>query len=224
MEHQTRKAIRKAIGSKMIGTGEPTDESLLRRMRAGDEEAFSLLYRRCEGPIYRFALHMSGSPWIAEDVTQEVFLALIERRDHFDPTRGPLRAYLFGIGRNLVLRRLDKDQVYLTLPEEDAAGRKNGHAARPVLPPADASRSEMIDRVRQATLTLPANYREVVVLCDLAEMSYEEAAFAVGCAVGTVRSRLHRARALLTDKLRERAKPAPRLVAGAQPKLARNTS
>jgi RNA polymerase sigma-70 factor (ECF subfamily) len=72
----------------------------------------------------------------------------------------------------------------------------------------------MIGRVRQATLSLPVNYREVVVLCDLQEMSYEQAANTLGCAVGTVRSRLHRARLLLTEKLRDFRKPQPKSVAG----------
>ena len=66
----------------------------------------------------------------------------------------------------------------------------------------DLLRSEMIESVRQAVLALPSHYREVVVLCDLHEMSYLEAAAALSCAVGTVRSRLHRARSLLIERLR----------------------
>jgi RNA polymerase sigma-70 factor, ECF subfamily len=69
-------------------------------------------------------------------------------------------------------------------------------------PLADLTRSEMIESVRQAVMALPAHYREVVVLCDLHEMSYAEAAQVLSCAVGTIRSRLHRARYLLIEKLR----------------------
>ena len=69
---------------------------------------------------------------------------------------------------------------------------------------ADVTRKETIDSVRKAVLSLPEHYREVVVLCDLQEMDYAEAAAALGCAVGTVRSRLHRARAMLLEKLRPR--------------------
>ena len=65
----------------------------------------------------------------------------------------------------------------------------------------DLTRAESIDALRQAVLTLPVRYREAVVLCDLQEMSYADAAVALGCAVGTVRSRLHRGRALLALKL-----------------------
>lgn len=73
----------------------------------------------------------------------------------------------------------------------------------------DIAAIETTSRVRQAIETLPENYREVVVLCELHEMSYEEAASALGCPVGTVRSRLHRARNILLEKLRD-AQPARR--------------
>jgi RNA polymerase sigma-70 factor, ECF subfamily len=198
----------------MIRPKEPSDSELLRRMGAGDQEAFRTIYQRCQGPIYRFALHMTGNTFLAEDVTQEVFMTLIQERARFEPSRGTLSAYLFGMGRNLLLRRLDREQVYVPFLEhgrENGGGngeRKNGAHAVLVMPPNDILRSEMIERVRQAVSSLPPNYREVVVLCDLEEMSYDEAARVMGCAVGTVRSRLHRARALLTEKLRDFHTPA----------------
>ena len=141
-------------------------------------------------------------------------MPLIQERARFEPSRGTLSAYLFGMGRNLLLRRLDREQVYVPFLEhgrENGGGngeRKNGAHAVLVMPPNDILRSEMIDRVRQAVSSLPPSYREVVVLCDLEEMSYDEAARVMGCAVGTVRSRLHRARALLTEKLRDFHRPA----------------
>jgi RNA polymerase sigma-70 factor (ECF subfamily) len=67
---------------------------------------------------------------------------------------------------------------------------------------ANLTRAEAVEAVRQAVLALPTHYREVVVMCDLEEMDYAGAASALGCSVGTVRSRLHRARGLLTAKLR----------------------
>ena len=198
----------------MIRPKEPSDSELLRRMGAGDQEAFRTIYQQCQGPIYRFALHMTGNTFLAEDVTQEVFMTLIQERARFEPSRGTLSAYLFGMGRNLLLRRLDREQVYVPFLEhgrENGGGngeRKNGAHAVLVMPPNDILRSETIDRVRQAVSSLPPSYREVVVLCDLEEMSYDEAARVIGCAVGTVRSRLHRARALLTEKLRDFHRPA----------------
>jgi RNA polymerase sigma-70 factor (ECF subfamily) len=181
------------------------DEVLLRRARGGDEASFAELYRRRQAGLYRFALQMSGSESVAEDVTQEVFMALLNEEIRFDPARGALSSYLYGAARNQVLRRLEKERSFVALADEDEEqfGRSNErlHDARRD-PLSDLARSEMAETVRQAVLALPVHYREVVVLCELQEMSYAEAACALGCAVGTVRSRLHRARSLLGERLR----------------------
>src|SRR5678816_4616740 len=94
------------------------DSELLRSMLAGDEEALALLYRRRQGAIYRFALQMSGSKTIAEDVTQEVFLFLMREGHVFDPARGSLSAFLFGVARNHVLRRLRVEHLLTPLNDE----------------------------------------------------------------------------------------------------------
>ena len=86
---------------------EQTDEQLLKMALDGDEEAFTALYRRRHGPIFRFALHMSGSLQVAEEVTQDVFLFLLQRGGDFDPERGALGAYLFGVARNYVRRAME---------------------------------------------------------------------------------------------------------------------
>jgi RNA polymerase sigma-70 factor, ECF subfamily len=205
--------------TEMTKATELTDDGLLGRMIAGDEDAFTLLYRRRHPSIYRFALHMSGNPTIAEDVTQEVFMTLIRDPRRFDPTRGTLGGFLFGVARNFLRKRWEQDRRLVALdgdaneigegpPSGDGSGgasrnglHGNGRAG-PTSSDEFATR-ETISRVRSAVATLPENYREIVVLCDLEEMSYEEAASALGCPVGTVRSRLHRARAILLEKLRE---------------------
>jgi RNA polymerase sigma-70 factor, ECF subfamily len=215
---------------------ETIDEGLLlRRMVAGDEAAFTLLYRRKHPAIYRFALHMSGNAALAEDVTQEVFMALIRDAKRFDPARGTLGGFLFGIARNHLRRRWEQERNSVPLPESadelDAImarsklsgkngsssygnGNGNGHSngngngsgagvSAYMLHRDDFASLENVNRVRQAISTLPENYREVVVLCELDELSYEDAAAALDCPVGTVRSRLHRARAILVEKLRD---------------------
>lgn len=181
-----------------------SDEELLRRIASGDERAFTSFYRERQGGIYRFAVQMCGSAAIAEDVTQEVFMALIREAHRFDPARGNLVSYLYGMARNQVRRRLEKDRALLTNAEEDANDEAANDEARetPHDPLDELTRRELIASVRQAVLALPEHYREVVVLCELHEMSYAEAAGVLGCAVGTVRSRLHRARGLLVERLR----------------------
>lgn len=180
----------------------PSDGELLQSMSSGDEEALATLYRRRHGAVFRFALQMSGSRPLAEDITQEVFMVLIRGSHKFDPMRGSLNAFLLGIARNHLLRRLQREQLYVTV---DGTSNKEAFAERLLTtegPLDDLSRSETIDAVRKAVLSLPGRYREVIVLCDLQETSYVEAAEILGCAIGTVRSRLHRARALLIEKLR----------------------
>ena len=185
-----------------------TDDELLLRLRSGDDEAFTALYRRRQAAIYRFALHMSGSAPVAEDVTQEVFLALIRDECGYDPERGSLSAYLFGIARKLVLRHLERGRLNIALEsEEDESGFPE--LAVQDDPLADLTHQEGLEALRQAVLALPRRYREVVILCDLEELDYADAAIALGCPIGTVRSRLHRARALLLEKLSAERNPRP---------------
>jgi RNA polymerase sigma-70 factor (ECF subfamily) len=188
----------------MVNHSTLSDEDLLQLMQSGDEDAFLALYRRRQGAIYRFALRMSGVETVAEDVTQEVFMCLIRREIGFDSTRGTVAGYLFGIARNQVLKRFEKDRGLTSIDDEE--GGEDGLDERLVTesnPLGDLTQRELIESVRSAVLSLPVHYREVVVLCDLNEMSYAEAALAIGCAVGTVRSRLHRARGMLVERLRD---------------------
>jgi RNA polymerase sigma-70 factor (ECF subfamily) len=189
----------------MKASPEHSDEELLRLTVAGDADAFTTLYRRRQAGIYRFALQMCGSEGIAEDVTQEVFMTLMRESQIFDPSRGALAAYLYGIARNQVLRRLEKERHFVALVDDttEDGGAATEYPSTSLDPLAELTRHELIESVQQAVLALPAHYREVVVLCELHEMSYAEAAAALGCAVGTVRSRLHRARAMLVERLRE---------------------
>jgi RNA polymerase sigma-70 factor, ECF subfamily len=173
-----------------------SDETLLRRSASGDEEAFVALYRRRQAGIYRFALHMSGSAAVAEEVTQEVFIAVIRDGKRFDEVRGTATSYLFGIARNYVLKLLERSRSYIGLDDDRA---ELTPAADNVL--ADLARAETIENVRQAVLELPPVYREAVVLCDLEELSYAEAADMLQVPVGTVRSRIARGRAILVQKL-----------------------
>lgn len=178
------------------------DEELWRLARAGDEHAFTQLYRRRQAALYRFAWQMSGSATVAEDVTQEVFLALFDAGARFDPTRGTLAAYLYGIARRQVLRRFEKERAFVAFADEDGATTQDAPLHAPHDPLADCARRETVETVRQAVLALPIHYREVIVLCELHELSYAEAAATLACAVGTVRSRLARGRALLCERLR----------------------
>ena len=189
----------------MMKIVEEKEPALLRRAVRGDEQAFLTLYQKHQSSLYRYALRMTGSPWAAEEVVQEVFLLLIREPHKFQPDRGELGAFLFGVTRNRVMKHLER------LPREDSLDAANvwKEPEDPLTPMLIAEKRERIDQVREAVLALPAEFREAVVLCELEEMSYEEAARACGCPVGTIRSRLHRGRALLLAKL-ELLRDAPR--------------
>lgn len=180
---------------------DPTDidtPELLRRSAEGDEEAFVTLYRRFQGGIYRFAWRMTGSREAAEDVTQETFLVVARGPVRYDEARGAFGPYLYGIARNLLIKRAGRERPFVALGDDQDL------MASPGDPAEDLDRRQAVEAVRQAVLTLPEHYREVVVLVELHGLPYEEVAVALSCPVGTVRSRLHRARALLAQRLRGR--------------------
>jgi RNA polymerase sigma-70 factor (ECF subfamily) len=185
----------------MLESPSHSDGDLLRLLSGGDEKAFVEFYRRHQGVVYRFALHMSGKTEIAEEVTQDVFMVVMTLRARYDSERGSVAAFLYGIARNFVLRALERERPYLTVLD-DPLGDYAGQAAAEQDLLGDLAQNERLDALRKAVLALPPAYREVVVLCDLHERDYAEAASALGCAIGTVRSRLHRARALLAEKMR----------------------
>jgi RNA polymerase sigma-70 factor (ECF subfamily) len=177
-----------------------TDDSLLAATAAGQIDAFAALFRRRRGDVYRFALHMTGLPALAEDVTQDVFLIVMRDAGRYQAGRSTAIAWLCGIARNCARRRLERDRLLQPLDDEGAEGEDGMPAVHPD-PLGDLTRAERIETLRRAVLSLPIRYREVVVLCDLQELTYAEAGDALGCAIGTVRSRLHRGRTLLAAKL-----------------------
>jgi RNA polymerase sigma factor (sigma-70 family) len=180
--------------------GELSDEELHRAARAGSGEAMAALYRRHGGLVYRFTLRMSGDAAAAEEITQNVFLALLTQIDRFDAGRASLSTWLCGIARRQLWKHLERNDVAtdFALDEESAAD----------LPcPGDGPvelllRREAVEAVRAGIDELPPVLREVVILCAFEEMSYEQAAQVLAVPVGTVRSRLHRAKARLADLLR----------------------
>ena len=177
-----------------------SDDHLLARVAGGEAEAFTTLFRRHQRDVYRFALHMTGSRAMADDVAQDVFLVVMRDAQRYEPGRSTVTAWLCGIARNCARQRLERDRGLESLETDSPAVDESLGLVAPD-PTSDLARHERIAGLRRAVLALPLRYREVVVLCDLQELSYQEAAGALGCAIGTVRSRLHRARTLLALKL-----------------------
>jgi RNA polymerase sigma-70 factor, ECF subfamily len=183
--------LREEAGTRLPATDD--EAALLEQMQTGDVRAFDVLYARHQPPVFRYALRMSGHQSVAEDVVQEIFLSLILGARGYDAAAGPLRSYLYGMARHALAKRYRDGHRAESVDEDTAAPE--------VDPLAGLSREECVRNVRAALAALPAHYREAIVLCEMEELSYAEAAEILGVPVGTVRSRLSRAKALLFERL-----------------------
>jgi RNA polymerase sigma-70 factor (ECF subfamily) len=175
------------------------DAQLLQLMIAGEERGFVALYRKYQSQVYRFALQVSAVRHIAEEVTQETFLALIRGPHKYRDERGTLLLYLFGIARNLVWKSVRRERLFGSISDGQEVLEDCMHDLAN-----DLVRKEQSMRVRHEILSLPRKYREVIVLCVFQELSYDQAAQVIGASIGTVRSRMHRAKHLLIRRLKER--------------------
>jgi RNA polymerase sigma-70 factor (ECF subfamily) len=174
-----------------------TDHELLRQMQAGVASAFDALYRRHQGPLFRFCLMRSGSTDLAADVVQEVFMGLLTGSFRFDPLRGSLANFLFGVARNLVMKQ-DRPG---SQPAPDEETDDEGPPCEAPSPLARLLRNEQAEQVRRAIAALPPHYRDVLILFELNERSYVDIAAICQLDIGTVRSRLSRARGALATRL-----------------------
>lgn len=176
-----------------------SDDELLTLVRQRDEGALLEIYDRYQRPVYRFVMAMSGDPWIAADITQDVFLLMLDQGNsifrlfsRFDPRKGGLEQYLLGVARKLTRRFAAKERRWTAIDGDVQSPASTFDAIE-----SDSS----LERLRTAIALLPVKYREAVVLCYLEERSYEQAAAIAGCSLGTIASRLSRARKLLTERM-----------------------
>jgi len=191
----------------MTITPTTSDTDLLRRMRAGDAQAFAALYRRHQGPLYRFALLRSGSADTAADTVQEAFMGLLSGRLAFDPLRGALPHFLFGVARLLILKQEAARRREPPLPEPDEDDSEL--ACDEACPLARVLAIEAAEEVRRALSRLAPHYRDAVILYELHDLSYGEIATICAIDIGTVRSRLARGRVALAKALRAHALDTP---------------
>jgi len=196
--------------SRSMDTERSQDRRLLELFRQGDRDALTELYRSHHPAVFRFVLYMTDDPDASADIVQETFLWLIHHPFAFDPDRGSLRSFLSGVARNLLQHRARDRRRFQPIAE--ASYREPATSGWP-----DEEIDNGIDarHLRAAIVTLPEAYREAIVLCGIENKTYEEAAAILECAVGTVRSRLHRAKLLLAQKLS--VSDSPHLAAAGRP-------
>jgi RNA polymerase sigma-70 factor, ECF subfamily len=174
------------------------DSEHMLRLAAGDTSALRHLYERHGRALLRFSSAMCRSRQVAEDLVHDTFVALLREPCNFDPALGTVYGYLCGVLRHRLSRHYRQEKRWVALDSDDAGAEP---AAETSSPADEISRSEITGAFRRAMLEMPLQHREIIALCDLEELPYATVATILGCPVGTVRSRLHRARALLSIRL-----------------------
>ena len=177
------------------------DLDLMRRMRAGERAAMATLYQRHQSALYRFAVLRSGSADTAADIVQDVFMALIEGKLAFDATRGALSSFLFGVARNFMLK-LDEAQRRFVTTQRSADAEDDDDWQHDIVDPNPTPLETILadhraEALRGALAKIAPHYRDVLILYEMHDMSYVEIANICNIDIGTVRSRLSRARAKL---------------------------
>jgi len=181
------------------GDFDASDVELLQWARDGDRDAFAEIYRRYHQVVFRFARTMSGSASIAEDASQETFAVLMRDLARYEPQRARLSTYLYGVVRNVTRERLRKERRFVDLDSANVSGEPASHDD----PGSVLAHAQALAKLRQVIAALPSRYREVVILCELHEVSYADAAAIVNAPVGTVRSRLHRAKKIMAQQFQK---------------------
>lgn len=179
-----------------------TDTELLRQLRDGVGAAFQTLYQRHQASVYRFALLRTGSGDTAADIVQEVFMGLLTGSFHYDPLRGLLQNFLFGVARKLILKHEQPRLRLASLPDSDPDDESTQELASDDSEPlARLLENETAEQVRRALAQLAPHYRDAVILYELHDLSYLDIADICQVDIGTVRSRLSRGRAALARRL-----------------------
>jgi len=174
------------------------DSDCMARLAAGDATALRDLYERHGSALLRFSLAMCRSRQSAEDLVHDTFVALLHQPTLFDAARGNVFGYLCGVLRHRVSRHFRQQRRWVALESDESTELRSQDGRNPI---DEVARTETNAMFRRAILELPVQHREVIALCDLEELPYAAVAQILNCPVGTVRSRLHRARALLTIRL-----------------------
>jgi len=193
----------------MTPTTDPPDTELLRQVQAGQAAAFTALYRRHQGPLYRYSLLRCGASDAAADIVQEAFMGLLTGKLVHDPLRGQLQHFLFGVARKLALKRDEALRRHPGLPEPDSDEEPGLELASDAAGPLTRLLgNEAAEDVRRALSLLPPHYRDPVILYELHDLSYQEIATICQVDIGTVRSRLARGRAALAKRLAAHERPS----------------
>ena len=183
---------------------EPSDESLMSLFQQGNEPAYALLVQRYKDELTNFCRRFLGDRDEADDVVQETFVRVWRSRGSYTPA-ARFSTWIYTIASNLAKTRLRRWSLrrFVRLGEPHGDGQMFDLPDESAGPDGAADDTLREERIQQALKSLPVKYREVVVLRDIQQPSYEEIVAITGTAMGTVKSRINRARTSLRDQLRD---------------------
>jgi RNA polymerase sigma-70 factor (ECF subfamily) len=171
------------------------------RIAQGDAEAFTKIYNLYWQQVYGFAYRMSGDKQTAEDITHEAFLVLVKHPERYHPERGSMLTFLCAVARNCIFHHFRRrgykiedafDEQSLPLVDKECQSNPLRYLLE----------RELSEKVNDSIALLPVPQREVLVLREFQELSYEEIAAVVGEQVNVVKARLYRARQTLVKRLK----------------------
>ena len=159
------------------------DEDLMLEVRNGAGETLGVLFDRYHTPLYNFYSKLTGDRTLSEDLVQEVFLRILKYRQSYQPGT-PFRAWIYQIARNARVDHYRKTPKHITFEPEMAPA---------VMPRDSAQESEEVELLHRALLQMPEEKKEILILSRFQELRYDEIARLLGCELGTVKTRIHRA-------------------------------
>jgi len=159
------------------------DEDLMLEVRNGAGETLGVLFDRYHTPLYNFYSKLTGDRTLSEDLVQEVFLRILKYRQSYQPGT-PFRAWIYQIARNARVDHYRKSPKHITFEPE---------MMPPVMPKDSAQHSEEAELLHRALMQMPEEKREILILSRFQELKYDEIARLLGCELGTVKTRIHRA-------------------------------
>ncbi|MBX7220218.1 MAG: RNA polymerase sigma factor [Blastocatellia bacterium] len=180
-----------------------TDEELLREFQRGDEAAFATLYNRYRLPLYRFLARKLGNIARAEDITQEVFVAVVQHADEWRE-EASVKTYLYRIAFNRAVSELRRSEHKVMVAEKDTDPEDGPPPREAVSSDSPAENYELRERarlVREALQKIDPEFRDAILLKEYEDLKYEEIADILGIAVGTVKSRIFRGKLELKKRL-----------------------
>ena len=167
---------------------------IIRAVLDGNVDSFQSLVERYQGPVVRMIKNIIDDHHICEDIAQDVFLTAYKKLGSFDPARSSFSTWLFTIARNKSINALRKKKAFTgtSLPEKTTSST-----------PADSlEQQEFFDRLDQVLQTLPTKQKTAFILAELQKLPYEEIAQIEGVKLGTIKSRINRAKKKLRSALK----------------------